>query len=248
MNVKELYTTKEEVIAELKKRWKDKELDNKLVKFLNGNIPEFLLGEPRAILPRQLTTPDNEFMTFFKKSEELGLKPVGFEFLDDIFITTNHGKACLGKMIFYEGIDKNGRAITSSIHSIDLSGPNEKKKIKDIKTLWGENFVEFHHRILKEKYDIEVFDQSKWYNDMGGKAKIYYKYYIALLAVKNVLFENFAEGREEKFLDEVFLPAIEFVKKEFGVKPLIMPIAPPEDTNNIYWWSYPKNIKDIIKK
>lgn len=247
MKIKELYSTEEEVKNELKKRWEDKELSKKLEEFLNNKIPEPFLSEPRAVLARQLATPDNEHAVFYEKAKRMSLKPIDFEFLDDIFITTNHGKACLGKMIFYHGLDKNSKPIITNKHSIDLTGVNEKKSFKEITTLWGESFTEFHHRILSKNHDTELYDGSWWYKENGEKAKNYYIYYIAMFTIKNVLFENIENNeREDKFFNEIFLPAVDFIKKEFGLKPLIMPIAPPDDIGNIYWWSYPENIKNLI--
>jgi len=248
MKINEIYSTKEEVIAELKKRWADKELTKKLEDFLHKNIPEPFLNQPRAVLGRALVSPDNETKTFYEKSKDIGIKPIDFEYLDDIFITTNHGKMCLGKMVFYEGLDKNQRPITTNIHSIDLTGINEKKRFKDIKTLWGENFVDFHHRILKKMYDIDLFDGSEWYKKMGGKPELYYIPYIALFTIKHVLFEDLETGgKEEQFFNDIFFPAVEFIKKEFGLKPLIMPMNSLNDWDNIYWWSYPKEVKNMIK-
>ena len=211
--MEDIYSTEEEVKVELKKRWNNPELTKKLNDFLGGNIPEPFLKEPRAVLARQLATPDNEYKTFYEKATKLGIKPLNFEFLDDVFITTNHGKACLGKMVFFKGPNLP----TTNLHSIDLTGVNEKKPLKNITTLWGENFVDFHHRVLRKNYDTELYDGSEWYKKMGGEAKKYYIYYIALLSIRSVLFENLETGREDKFFNEVFFPALDYVKKEFGL-------------------------------
>jgi len=247
MQINELYSTKEEVISELKKRWADKELTNKLEYFLRKKIPKCFLNEPRAVLGRQIATPDNEFKIFYEKATELGIKPLVFEYLDDLFTTNNHGKLCLAKMFFYKGLNNDKKTKESEIRSIELGGNlNENKKFKDIKTLWNENFVDFHHRILRKKFDLELYDASTWYKDMGGKAQLYYAQYIALLTIKNVLFENSEPGKEENFFNKVFLPAVELVKKEFGLKPLIMPISPQDDFDNIFWWSYPEDIEKLV--
>ncbi len=247
MNIHDIYSTREEVIHELNKRAADKDLAEKLESFLKGNIPQPFRGEPRAILSRQMATPDDEFDAFYKKSKELGIEPIVFEYHDDLFTTNNHGKLCLAKMFFYKGLDNDKKTKESEIRSIELGGnTNENKRLRDIQTLWGENFVDFHHRILDKHYDIETIDASDWYKAMGGKAYLYYVPYIALLAVRNVLFENLEPGRDDSFFNEIFFPAVEFVEKEFGLKPLIMPIAPPEDMENIYWWSYPEKVEHDI--
>ena len=243
----DIYSTEEEVTAELKKRWQDKNLEKKLFDFLDGNIPEPFLNQPRAVLGRQLATPDNEYKTYYEKCKKIEIKPLNFEFLDDIFLTNNHGKACLAKMTFYNDLTGKEEIKMPVFYSIKIGGnENEKKKFKDINTLWDENFVDFHHRILKNNYDTELYDGSEWYKKMGGKAENYYNYCIALFAIRNVFFENIETGREDKFFHDVFLPAFNFVKKYFGLKPLILPIAPPNDMDNKYWWCYPEKIKSMI--
>jgi hypothetical protein len=249
INYNEIYSSEEEVLNELKKRWNDADLDKKLRAFLGDNIPEPFMIAPRAVISRHISTPDNEFMAFYEKSKKINLRGISFEYPGDKFTTTNHGKACLAKMVFYRGKDKNGNDLTEKKYSIEIgNGINENKISKEIKTLWGENFVDFHHRIFKKKYDTEIFDASDWFIKMGSKAKDYYPYYIALLTIKNVLFENIEEGRDDVFFTEIFLPALNYVKEQFNLKPLIMPIIPQDDLSNIYWWCYPENVLgDIIE-
>lgn len=160
-NIENLFSTKEEVLSELKKRWEDKELGEKLHTFLSGNIPEPFLDGPRAVLARSLISFDNETKEFYRKGIGLGLKPIGCEYLNDKFTTTNHGKACLGRVIFYHGLNKKNEPVTTLRCSIDLSGTNENKKFRDIVTLRGESFVDFHHKILHAHCDLG----GKW----GGK-------------------------------------------------------------------------------
>ena len=244
----DLYTTLEEAKEETQKRSKDKYLTKKLYEYCKGNIPDILTSEPRSILWRHVISPDNEFEAYLKKAGELGIKPLGLEFHSDIYVSANKGKVGLGKMVFYEGKDKDGKAFTSSLHSIDLSGLNEKKRFKDIKCLWGENFVDFHHRILRKRYDVELYDCSSLLAEWGGGAKVFYKHLIASATIKNVMFENYEDVKESRFFLETVIPAIECVEKEFGLKPLIIPIAPPADAENIYWWSYPESVKALIKR
>jgi len=248
INVEDIFSTGEEVLSELAARWNDQELGDQLNDFLVGDIPAPLLRGPRACLFRQLLSFDNETKEFQRQSRQLGLRPFNFEFLSDKFTTVNHGKACLGKMTFFHGLDKNNQPVTSSKRVIDLSGINENKRLQDINTLSGESLVDFHHRILHACADIELSDASEWFKRMGGTAKIYYRPYMALSTIRHVLFENFEEGREDRFFHEVFYPALEFVKKEFGLKPLIMPIAPQNDLNNKYWWCYPESVKDMVER
>lgn len=246
----DFYTPLEEAKKEIKRRWADKNLEKKVAKFLKGNIPEAFTSEPRAISTIHVATPNWELLQFRDEAKEVGLKPLVFEFLDDLFITTNFDKASLARMVFYHGKDSHGNMMTTSRHIIDLTGREEKKKIKEIKTLWGENFVDFHHKIFKTQCrGIEVTDGSKYYQKMGHNAKEYYPYILALYIRNGVLFENYLTNKhEKKFLDQVLFPAFELVKKEFGLKPLIVPISPQDEADNKYWWCYPEAIKTFIPK
>lgn len=231
-------------------RWNDKDLEKKVNDYLSNRIPPVLKDEPKAISTSHVATPNWAFFHFWENSRKAGLKPVAFEYLDDKFVTTNFDKASLAKMVFYHGKGDDGHMLTSSHHVIDLGGKEENRLIKEIDTLWGEKFVDFHHRSLNAFYeDIEIHDGSQWYHDMGKDAKEYYRYVLALYIRNGVLFENFLITKnEEKFTREVLLPAFEFVYKKFGVKPLIVPIFPQNESDSKYWWCYPEFIKMMLKR
>ncbi len=250
MNIDDIYTPIEEAKKEIWRRWNDKELKKKVEKFLGSDIPKFLQKEPRAIYTDYLASPDWSFFNFYEKSKEVGLKPIVWEYLDDIFVTNNASKVSLAKMVFYHGKDDYGDMVTSTRHIIDLSGKNEKRKIKDIYTLWDEKFVDFHHRALNEFYkEIEFHDGSEWVHKMGDKPINYYKYALALYIRNGILFENYLlSGKEKKFTKEILIPSFEFVKEKFGLKPLIVRLIPENEEENKYWWYYPEFIKILIDK
>nr|HRZ30544.1 hypothetical protein [Candidatus Paceibacterota bacterium] len=250
MKIEDLYTPLEEAREEIKRRWADKDLEKKVTEFLKGKIPEAFLSEPRAVSTTHVATPNWALLEFRNRAQELGLKPLVFEYLEDIFITTNFDKASLARMVFYHGRDDHGDMMTTSRQAIDLTGKEEKKKLKEIKTLWGEDFVGFHHKIF-DSYclGVEIADGSSFYHEMGQYSKKYYPYILALYIRNGVLFENYiANKHEQKFLDEVLFPAFELVQKEFGLKPLIVTIAPQNEADNKYWWCYPEFIKNLIPK
>ena len=250
MDLNEIYTPLDEAKKEIQKRWKDKELEKKVDEFLTGNIPEIIKKEPKAICTFHVATPNWAFFHFWEVSEKAHLKPVVFEYLEDLFITTNFDKVSLAKMVFYHGKNDKGDMIKSHEHIIHLDGRHEKKKIKEIETLWGENFVDFHHRALKTFYEnVEVHDGSDWYHKMGKNPSEYYKYVFALYIRNGILFENYLlTNKEKKFTEEIILPAFEFVWKKFGVKPLVVPIEPQNEADGKHWWCYPEFIKILIKK
>jgi len=250
LKINDIYTPLEEAKVEIWRRWNDKELEKKVHKFLAGKIPEIFLKEPRAISTTHVATPNWALLHFKKEAKEVNLRPLVFEYLEDIFITTNFDKVSLARMIFYHGKDNHGDMLTSKRHIIDLTGREEKKQIKEINTVWGENFVDFHHKVFREHcQEVEILDGSSFYKKMGKNAKEYYPYVLALYIRHGILFENYlANKHEEKFMKEVFFPSINLVYKKFGLKPLIVPIAPQNEADNKYWWCYPEFIKSLIPK
>jgi hypothetical protein len=248
MNLDDIYTPLNKAKKELERRWKDKELKRKLDEYLGDSIPVTIKDEPKAICTFHVATTNWAFFHFWEEAQKINLKPLVFEYTDDLFVTTNFDKASLAKMVFYHGQDDRGCMITTNKQVIDLCGKNEKKKIKDIETNWGENLVDFHHRAIKTFYeDVEIFDGSDYYHKMGKSPQEYYKFIFALYIRNGILFENYLlTSKEKKFTEEVLLPAFEYVWKKFGVKPLIVPITPQHEAAKKHWWCYPEFIKILI--
>jgi len=249
MDESEIYTSLEDAKKEIWRRWNDKELRKKVEDFLGGDIPEPFKKEPRAVLARPVMTPDIEHKHFLGFAEKIELKPISWEYLQDKFYTINSDKLCLAKMSFFHGRDNNGNNKISVKKIIDFK-KSEGKKISDLETLWGENFVEFHHRILKLIHsNMELYDGTDWYKKRGRASADYYVYYLSIFLCHGVLFENFiTDEYETKFAKEVVFPAIEQIKKLFNVIPLIVPLAPKEECSNGYWWCYPDYLEDKINE
>ncbi len=108
----------------------------------------------------------------------------------------------------------------------------------------GASLVEYHHRLHKifGLHD-SVVDLSSFFSQFGGAEK-YYTAYMSLFVAHAVIFEDYHEGEEEgAILDtltkDIFLPACDRLKQEFGVGPLIVKMpwhdnlryyAPPDGT------------------
>lgn len=222
----DFYTSLPEAKAEIAKRWADQKLAAKINEFLKNDIPEVLLSEPRAVITRQVTTPNEEFYQFINLAGQLGIKPLGWEYHEDVFVTTSPEKASLGRIGLIRGYNKKQEALVSYKKIIDLTGKEEKKPLKDIKTLWGEDLIRFHHRMLRQFTDgIELYDASSWYNSNGDMAKKYYCHFLALFLRNGVMFEDFLlKGHEQKFTYDIVAPAFKIITDIFGIKPLVIPI------------------------
>ena len=199
---------------------------------------------------RQITTPNTEFHHFLNSAKQANLAPVSLEYVEDKFVTANAYKLSCGKLAFYDRKNKNGETIFHYKTVIDFIKSDGKRFI-EIKTLWGENFVDFHHRILGANLrKINIFDNCSWVKKKGRKPAEYYPYCLALFVCNGILFENFLiDNKEEKFTNEIVMPAFLKIKKYFGIKPLIVPLVPQNEASDKYWWCYPEYIeKEIIKE
>ena len=244
----DIYTPIEEANEEIRRRWHDQELRKKVADYL-GSIPTCFQQEPRAVLFRNIASPDLEFHHFVQQAESIGLKPLGLEYLHDRFCTMNADKICLAKLALFNGFDKNGKAIVSYRKIIDFHA-SESLKFFEITTVWRNNLVEFHYDLLQKLIpNTEIFDLSNWHHFNGAKAQRYYPYFLAFFVCHGVLFENFVtDGREQVFFENVFKPAFKEVYEIFDIKPLIIPAIAETDLNDRYWWCYPEAAKKEIHK
>ena len=251
MNVNDIYTPLEEVVAELTKRRSDKDLVAKVRAFIGeNNLPNDFFDTLHAISIEDVATPNLYCWTFIDKAQSVGLTPLHFEYHDDKFTTTNYDKASLGKLMFYHGLDDNGNMIKSIDRVIDLSGIEEGKKLSEITTVHNINLIDFHHDIFLQSFPkAKLFDGSDWFKAKGGSAQKYYKYVLAMTICNGVLFDNFLGYKYEKELvQNILFPAYAEVCEIFGLKPLIVSVAPTDEQLEKFWWAYPEFTKTKINK
>ncbi len=252
MNINDIYTPLEEAKKELERRWGDKDLEKKVYEFLKGNVPEILKKEPRFLMIHQLITPDNEFNLFIDTSIKIGLKPLCLEYLEDNFVTTNINKIGLAKAKLIDRFNKKtGEIVFKHKKVISLaSGNHENRTFNELETVQGEKLVNFHHRILKERFsNIDTVDISYWIKSFGPKSNDWYPYYLALFIRNGIVFENYIEdGKEGDFTKKILIPHFLSVTKHFGVKPLIVEGVPKDQVNDTIWRSYPKYMDDFFKE
>jgi len=237
-----VYSPLSEAMKELQVRWEDKELETKLHKFLQGDFPRPLVNGFKAVLFRQLFTPNYEFRHFMSLVTTLNIKPMFLEYHDDKFTSQNPLKHSLGKIIFHQYKGKNGNTRIDSRNVIEFN-INDGKRICEIQTIWGQSLIDFHHELLESIFpgsNTYLFDGSLWFHRGGKCAKEYYTRYMALFVRNGILFENFIlDGDELRFVREVFLPAFIEVWKKTGKKPQIVSLLSLDTQANKYWISHP---------
>ena len=241
----DLYTSLEEAKEEIWRRWNNNNLRKKVADFI-GEIPAHMQKNPEAVLDKNIATINKECARFIEVAAQTGLSPIIWEYLDDKFVDCNKDKLGLGKMAFLNGKDRKSQPIIQYQTIIRVEACNSRP-FRHIETLWGEDFIRFHHRLLTQSsFDGFLFDGSAWFGSKGGSAKKYYPYFLALFICHGILFENFItneEEPEERFSRSVVFPAFRQVVDHFGIKPLIVPLAPHDTASDIYWRCYPAELE-----
>lgn len=244
-----VYSSPAQAKCTIIKRWKDVKLQERVESFLEEDIPFPLSGGYKAVLFRQIFSPNYEFLRFIKMTDALGLEPLFLEYYDDKFTSMNPIKHCLGKLKFQDDIGQIQTSRMKSQTIIDFNG-SQGKKMREINTVWKQSLVDFHHALLGsvvQDYKKHLLDASDWFYRKGGCARSYYLQYITLFVRNGICFENFIlEGDELRFIEEVFLPNFIQIWKVMGVKPIFVELLPLHTQRDSHWVSYPPTISHLI--
>ncbi len=253
--LKRTYTPLKEAKEEIWRRWNNEALKKKVREFLGGDIPEPLRDAPKIVLARHAISPNGDLLEFLKVARYTSLGPAFFEPGNDKFVSSNPDKYFLGKMKFYYDIGKSGLGKFYSLKVVDFD-KYDGKSASSIQTVWGESFLNFHHRILDSsvpgKLSSKIYNISPWIGRNGGSAVEFYPKYLALFLCYGVLAEIFFSSKEGKFINDVLIPSLEVVESTFGMKPLIVRIFSekvfPEDQNDedLHWMCYPASVAKLL--
>lgn len=246
--MEDFYITLEKAKVEIQKRWFDEELKKEILKYLDGDVPQPFLQGPRAVMFRNIASPDLEFLYFVNYATQNDLSPIILEYTHDVFSSKNDDKLSLVKLAIFEKRNKNGDGIFHYKKIVNINR-YDGHSFCNIKTTNGENLVDYHHNLLNSVMPEfnNYYDMSDWLAKHGSLAKKYYEKIFALYLVHGILFENFVTNESEAgFEDDVVMPAFKKIKSLFGLQPLIVSLA--RDPNDVYWWSYSSNIEKYINK
>ncbi|HOX30483.1 MAG TPA: hypothetical protein P5080_04800 [Candidatus Paceibacterota bacterium] len=246
-----VYTNLNLAKDEIWQRWNNRILREKVNRYLNGDIPPFLTDGPKAYLAAHVASPNYGFLEYLKASKEMNLLCAIPEYRKDKYVSKNECKYYIARLFLYGGKGKKGGQKIETKTIIDISG-SEGKKFSEIKTVWNEDFIGFHHKLLNLLCPgllANICDFSDWIIRNGGRPVEFYEKFLSLFVCNAVLFENFLIGnREERvFFREVVIPSFKRVQNIFGVKPLIVPTVPLESQNDLYWQYYPRKIATAFK-
>ena len=249
------YTKLETALSELKKRQNNKKLKDYVNKSLPAGVPKILKNHKCAVEFVQIATPNLELRRFISIVDAIDeFVPLFFEFTEDKFTDNNDWKRNLGKLTFFFGRGKKGGEKLESLRVIDFN-KFKGKKLSEVRTLWGESLSDFHHELFRYAYqgdrsrNIIFYDGSKWFAKSGGRPQQYYEHFFRLFLANGILFENYMlDEKEEWFTKNIVLPALLKVRKEIGMKPLIVNVQPTEIEGRPFWTYHPQESIAFVKK
>lgn len=211
----------------------------------NSELERYLATRPCAVLTRNVATPNFELERFVSLATACGLSPVVLEFHRDKFVTSNPLKYSLGRMSFYGGTGRNGGPRVQCLQVIDLPAVDGLPLLQ-IATSWGQDFIEFHHRLITARPtlgEVEFWDGSDWFAGHGPNAQHYYTALMALFVQHAILFETFLlTPAEQQFTADIVLPGFEAAAALHGLPPLICRLDPPVTEGDGFWLQYPEEL------
>lgn len=212
---------------------------------------EILFERPHLVMFRQVLTPLTETLLFFELAKKHNLAPFVIEYYDDKFVSTgNQFKRGLGKLPIYQFTDVVGNDIYQYKTIVDFN-KHVGHPIKSITTTKDESLIVLHHELFFASVNIKPIiiscDASTWFKSFSSSHE-YYEPFLKLFIRDAILFESFISNEsEDGFANDVVIPALTSINKEFNISPLITEIVPENDHTPIYWDCYPNIVGSILK-
>lgn len=245
-----IFTPAEKAIADINRRRTDPALREKVMDYLQGDVPEYF-DQPTPIfyLQRFIATPNYELFHCAELAQSFGLPLIVGQDHKSKFNTNNELKVPLGKLPVIKGLSHNEDEIIEYFTLIDFN-TNNGKPINEIKTKFGTPLVDFHHSLLKELQlpNVSFVEETQWV-DRNHRGDIYaqYKKVWALLCLYGIMLESYTPS-DFQFFTEVVYPSFKEVEAELGVTPLVVEHISPELEPHRNWNSYPSFFYQFIKR
>lgn len=248
-----VYTPAHEAMEVLEKRQGNEEIIRYLKETSPAPIPDVLINKKCAVSFVQIATPNYEIRRIINIIDLMeGFTPLFFEYTQDKFTDNNEWKYNLGKLTFFLGNGKKGGEKLKRITIMDFN-QYKGKKLSDVRTLWGQSLVDFHHELFKDVYprtrgkSIQFFDGSNWFAESGGHPQTYYKHFFKLFLANGILFENYMlNDKEEWFTKNIVLPALLEIRNEINIKPLIVNAQPTNIEGRPFWTYQPSDAIEFV--
>lgn len=230
------------------KRRRDPKIQKKVEDFIGGVLPAPFLKEPRAVIARQIATPNFEFSLFMLMALGVGLRPLVLEYQSDKFNTNNEDKLGLAKLKFHRHEMMGNRG--EKTYAVINMQQNENKVLSSIKTKWNESLVDFHHELFSHAYPgVEIANAPDWPAFSNKKPTEIYDKFLALFVCNGVLFENFVISDSSRdFFDAIVSKAYKNVSRVIGCEPIIVKLDYRKFDLENKIWNYSEYLEPLISE
>jgi hypothetical protein len=113
----------------------------------------------------------------------------------------------------------------------------------------GHQLTDLHHYLMSQYIDSEnvlLPNEADWVaRHHHGNLLEYYKQFLSLTVVNCIMLEFYAV-EDAEFVNDILVPAVEFVENTFGHKPLIAELITPAQEFEKNWLAYPKEVKHYM--
>ncbi|CAN1573236.1 hypothetical protein MCELHM10_03434 [Paracoccaceae bacterium] len=202
-------------------------------------------GRPRAILFRQIATPNYELRRFLRLCSRSGYTPVILQYHTDRMSCQNAFKRSLVAPMFLDGINRNGQPIFRRHHLINVETV-EKLRLSEV-TVSGRTLPDLHADLLQLAIPKETFrtvDGSSLFGSYSAGARDYYVDLFVALTGGLILFEDFlTDAKEADFFARVVLPAFDAACKILGHRPMISKLCDNRRMPSPLWYAYPASYR-----
>lgn len=198
-------------------------------------------GRPRAILFRQIATPNYELRRFLRLCARSGHDPVILQYHSDRMSCHNPFKRSLVAPMFLEGISRNGQPFFRRQHLVNVETV-EQLRLCDV-TVAGRALPELHAALLRlalPDHSFQTVDGSRILGGYPRGAKDYYVDLFAALTGDLMLYEDFVtDTTEAAFFQQIVRPAFEAACTILGQRPMVRRLCDNRRMASPLWYAYP---------
>lgn len=248
--INNIYTAPEQALDKLMQRKTDPRVLERVANYLGSDFPDnSVLDDAKqvAVLARYVSRATDEDRFFADFARSYGFEPYWAAYLADQYTTRNPEKVqTLRPPIRWQKAQKTRQWL--------VAPENRQGTMGQIPTLYGYSVADYQQGLRKLVFDRDgnseiqqnTFDMSGWYQRQaprfgyttGDKLSLYY--YCATMALATsfcVIFEDFDGGPNSingdlaSFTDNIVYPAINKIKTDLGLDPIIVRLPYREGFN-----------------
>lgn len=202
-------------------------------------------GRPRAILFRQIATPNYELRRFLRLCARSDYAPVILQYHADRMSCHNTFKRSLVAPMFLEGVSRTGqpffrRQVLTNVEKVD------RLQLAKV-SVSGRPLPSIHTDLLRLALPderMELVEGSHWFGQYPAGAQDYYVDLFAALTGNLILFEDFVtSGEDGPFFERVVRPAFDAACSILGIRPLVRRLYDNRRMASPLWYAYPASYR-----